>query len=269
MDTLRWHARPAPQLLPFIDRYWGWEGIACLPQCVLPGTGAECLFHYAEPFILDRQTAPLATLLNPRSRPIAIAASGQIGFVAVRFRSGRLRHLCARPLAELQDRAWPAESIWGDAAAYLTDGLGRAAGNAERVAALDAFFLTQLGRYEDRGSGACDALLDRLYYAPGTTVEQLTEQSGWSRRHLLRKFTGYYGISPKRFSRIARLNHTMRILALDASTPALDAALRMGYFDQAHFIHETRALTGETPQTILGWLRGKSHFYNPPSRPVA
>ncbi|OQA34991.1 MAG: Helix-turn-helix domain protein [Betaproteobacteria bacterium ADurb.Bin341] len=269
MDALRWHARPTPPLRPFIDRYWGWEGVACLPQCVLPGTGAECLFHYAKPFVLNREAAPQAALLSPRAHPVAIAASGRIGFVAVRFRSGRLRHLCARPLADLHDQAWPVEAIWGDAAARLTDELGACGGNTARIAALNVFFLKQLARHEESCSGAFDKLLDQLYYAPGTAVEQLTAQSGWTRRHFLRKFSKYYGLNPKRFARLARLNHTMRLLALDPGATALDAALRMGYYDQAHFIHETRALTSETPQTILGWLRGKSHFYNPPSRPIA
>jgi hypothetical protein len=42
----------------------------------------------------------------------------------------------------------------------------------------------------------------------------------------------------------------------------------MGYFDQPHFIHETRTLTGHAPQTIIAGMREKSHFYNPPSRPI-
>jgi len=228
MDVLRWHTRPAPPLRPYIDRYWGWEGFACLPQSVLPGTGAECLFHYAEPFILNQQAAPCATLLSPRSRPIAIAASGRIGFVAVRFRSGRLRHLCSRPLADLHDHAWPVETIWGDAAARLCDALGDATDKATRVEALDAFFRKQLARHQDSSSGAFDTLLDQLYYAPCTSVEHLAAQSGWTRRHFLRKFTKYYGLSPKRFARIARLSHTMRLLALDPAATSLDAALRIG-----------------------------------------
>ncbi len=32
--------------------------------------------------------------------------------------------------------------------------------------------------------------------------------------------------------------------------------------------HETRALTGHTPQGIITGMREKSHFHNPPSRPI-
>lgn len=268
-QALRRHARPAPPLATFIDRYWGWEGVATLPERVLPGTGAECLFHYAEPFLLNGNEPAQATLIAPRSRAVEITARGPVGFVAVRFRSGRLRHLCATPLAALHDGEWPAEKIWGDEAMRLSEILRRASDWQARIAALDAFFLKQLARFHQRASEPFDAVLDLFYYAPATSVERIAEKSGWTRRHFLRKFSDYYGITPKRFSRLARLNHTMRALALDTTTTPLDTALRMGYFDQAHFIHDTQALTGMTPGVIIPGLRDTSHFYNPPSRSIA
>ncbi|WP_426170851.1 helix-turn-helix domain-containing protein [Pseudoduganella sp. R-31] len=264
-----WHLRPTAQLRPFIDRYWGWEGDSPLPPRLPPGTGSECIFHYSSPYLLDGKESPRAVLLCLRTRAIAIEANGAFGFVAVRFRGGSLRHFCAASLSRLHDEAWPAQAVWEDGAERLSDQLAQADGPAARAAALDQFFLARLGKHEDRSGHGLDSLLDKLYYAPGTSIDALAELSGWTRRHFQRKFTDAYGLGPKQFARVARLGHTMRMLALTPSLPALDAALRMGYFDQSHFIHETRALTGSTPQAIITGLREKSHFYNPPSRPVA
>ncbi|WP_082219480.1 helix-turn-helix transcriptional regulator [Massilia sp. NR 4-1] len=268
MHPHRWHLRPTAQLRPYIDRYWGWQGKHELPPHLPPGTGAECFFHYGTPFLLDGRESTQAVLLCLRTRAMAIEENGGLGFVAVRFRSGYLRHFCAQAQAHLHDQELPAQAIWGDSAERLTDQLRLADGPASRAALLDQFFLARLGQHEDRPGRALDALLDKLYYAPGMGIEALAEHSGWTRRHFQRKFTDAYGLGPKQFVRIARLAHTMRMLALAPGTATLDAALRMGYFDQAHFIHETRALTGSTPQTIITGLREKSHFYNPPSRPI-
>ncbi|MBB3122008.1 helix-turn-helix domain-containing protein [Pseudoduganella violacea] len=265
----RWHLRPSARLRPFIDRYWGWEGEHHLPPQLPPGTGSECIFHYGTPFLLDGKEAPQAVLLCLRTRAIAIGENGALGFAAVRFRSGSLRHFCSQSSAQLHDQEWPAQAIWGSGAERLADQLRLADEPASRAALLDQFFLAQLGRHEDRSGRALDGLLDQLYYAPGTSIDALAEQSGWTQRHFRRKFTDAYGFSPKQFVRIARFNHTLRMLALEPGMGTLDAALRMGYFDQAHFIHETRALTGNTPQTIITGLHEKSHFYNPPSRPIA
>lgn len=269
MHPLRWHLRPTAQLRPYIDRYWGWEGKQELPPRLPPGTGSECIFHYGSPYLLDGKEAPRSVLLCLPTRAIGMEENGVLGFVAVRFRGGSLRHFCALPLAHWHNEAWPAEAIWSDGAERLSDQLAQADGPASRAAALDQFFLAQLGRHEDRNGRVLDAFLDRLYYRPGTSIEALAEESGWTRRHFQRKFTDTFGLSPKQFARTARLSHTMRMLALDPAMNALDAALRMGYFDQAHFIHETRALTGMTPQAMIRGLREKSHFYNPPSRPIA
>ncbi|KQV46668.1 hypothetical protein ASE26_21510 [Duganella sp. Root198D2] len=187
----------------------------------------------------------------------------------MRFRGGSLRHFCGQSLAQLHDQYWPAPAIWGESTEHLSDRLAQAIGPAMRASALDQFFLARLGQHEDRSGRGLDVLLDKLYYAPGTAIETLAEESGWTRRHFQRKFTDTYGLGPKQFARIARLGHTLRMLALSPGMPALDAAMRMGYFDQPHFIHETRALTGHTPQAIIAGMRGKSHFYNPPSRPIA
>jgi AraC-like DNA-binding protein len=268
IEAGHWQARPDPRLAPFIDRYWGRDGAIALPRQLLPGTGAECLFHYGTPFALDGQPGDTSVLICPRARPVGLAADSGVGFAAARFRSGRLRHLCPLPLAELHDRNCAAEALWGDAAARLTDTLRAACTRAARIAALDAFFLAQLARHEERSDAGFDIVLDTLYYAPSTTVEQIAARSGWTRRHILRRFTALYGIAPKRFARLARLNHTMRLLALDPQALPLDAALCMGYFDQSHFIHDTRALTGATPTAVRGWLAHGAHFYNPPSRPI-
>lgn len=268
MHLQRWHLRPTAQLRPFIDRYWGWEGNHPLPPQLPPGTGSECVFHYGSPYLLDGKQSPRAVLLCLRTRAIAIENNGSLGFVAVRFRGGSLRHFCAPSLALFHDQHMSAQAAWGDSAEHLSDQLAQADGPSMRASALDRFFLARLGQYEDRSGRGLDALLDKLYYAPGTAIDALADESGWTRRHFQRKFTDTFGLGPKQFARIARLGHTMRMLALSPGTPVLNAALRMGYFDQPHFIHETRALTGHTPQTIIAGMREKSHFYNPPSRPI-
>jgi len=55
----------------------------------------------------------------------------------------------------------------------------------------------------------------------------------------------------------------VRHLLLARETDYLDAALARGYYDQAHFIHEFRALSGQTPTQLLTPETFMSHFYNP------
>lgn len=92
-----------------------------------------------------------------------------------------------------------------------------------------------------------------LYHLQATRgisrIEHIAAELGVSRRTLERKFIAEVGTPPKHLARILRWNHAINHMAKypDLAT----AALAHGYFDQAHFIRETRAFGGVTP-THLG-----------------
>jgi hypothetical protein len=68
---------------------------------------------------------------------------------------------------------------------------------------------------------------------------------------------------PCAHSRSGSLTRGCRAQALDPGRPYLPRALDLGYYDQAHAIHELRQLTGRTPTALFGELETRSHFYNP------
>jgi len=106
-----------------------------------------------------------------------------------------------------------------------------------------------------------------------TSIDCLSSETGISMRQLRRVCLERAGVSPKYLARILRFRRAAERIAAIAKHSGqpnwAQFAAACGYFDQAHFIHETRALTGSTPQVMIRGLREKSHFYNPPSRPIA
>lgn len=81
------------------------------------------------------------------------------------------------------------------------------------------------------------------------SIGHIASELAVSRRTLERKFTAEVGASPKHLARIVRWNHALRNLGRHADLGR--AALAHGYFDQAHFIRETREFSGTTP-SLLG-----------------
>jgi len=71
-----------------------------------------------------------------------------------------------------------------------------------------------------------------------------------------------YGVSPKYFARVARMQQVARRLALSPHERLFDLALDVGYFDQAHFSHDLRALTGLSPRDLRTVLTRPAHFYH-------
>ncbi len=84
------------------------------------------------------------------------------------------------------------------------------------------------------------------------SITELATDIGWSRKHLAQQFREQVGLAPKAVARLMRLGAAVR--ALDGLAPAPELAglaLDCGYYDQAHFTHDFRRLTGVTPAEYL------------------
>lgn len=79
----------------------------------------------------------------------------------------------------------------------------------------------------------------------GLRVTELAGDIGWSRRHLVNRFTGEFGLPPRD---IARLHRFGAALALARQGLAWgDVAARAGFADQSHLTREFRTLADQTP----------------------
>lgn len=267
---------PCRELFPFVDRYWSWEGplsqIPTLPE-LLPGTGKELVFHYADPFLHPdksgqmRQTSA-AHLICLRKNVVKLIPGGRTGFFAVRFRAGALRHFCPVPLSEIVDPAAPlpdALHFFGTDVEALCARLFDAGTFARRAALAEGWLLRRLRERSPR-----DAAIDRaalmLYYGAAAHPADAAAGIGLGPRQFQRDFKAALGLRPKTFLRLSRLQRVIRTLLLGNDEGLLDAALAGGYYDQPHFIREFKEFTNETPSSFFHRDRPVTHFYNT-SRP--
>lgn len=266
----RW---PDAALRPFIDRLWGWEsapGERVPMPTLLPGTGAELYFHYRVPF--RRLTAPgvpvacdTAHLLCIRRQPVPLCPSGELGFIAVRFRAGMLHRFTELPGRELLDRVLAIDDLWGRAGRELARRVAESAAMPERLRLIQDFLCRQL-----RGESA-DALVERaissLYReSSALSIAQLAMRLNLGQRQMERRFLALTGQGPAEVRRLGRFQKAARALLLAPAAAPLDVALAQGYFDQSHFSRDFRALAGAPPGRFLAMARATTHFYNTPRR---
>lgn len=267
-----YHRFPHPLLRACIDRYWGWEcepsERVTLPR-VLPGTGVELFLHHGTPFqhaaAEGTRCLPRHHTLCVRRRALPLAPVVGAGFVAVRFRAGRLARLTALPVAECLDQPLPIEALWGTPGRDLAERVAAAADFPQRVELIERFLLQQLDRRRD--DPLVTAAVDRLYRASSElTIAQLAGQLGIGRRQLERRFLAAEGLTPAAFRGRVRFQKTVRQLMLEPSRPLLETALAHGYYDQSHFCRDFRRLAGRSPAGHLAQAQRATHFYNPSRR---
>lgn len=241
-----------------------------LPR-LLPGSGALLCFPLAASVQLqDLHAARMQRFAAPflvvnRHAVLDILSEVALELVVVSFRPGRLRYFAPASFAELQDRLTPASELWGnERMSTLHERLGLANTPAQRVALLEAFLDTCLPQ---RCDARLDVLQDCLYLAPDTRIGSLAAEGGWSLRHFERLFTQAYGVTPKYFARVARLQQVARHMALGVQPGVAAAVMEAGFYDQPHFIHELQRLSGLRPKDFVRGLCERPHFYNPQAIP--
>jgi len=88
-------------------------------------------------------------------------------------------------------------------------------------------------------------------------VKEIARLSCYSERQLNRLFRTQIGMNVKDFARLTRFNYVLRHIQ---KSPCFFAALsqQAGYFDQAHFDKDFKAISGVSPQN---YLKTMSDFY--------
>lgn len=260
----RFDCLPPPDLWPFIDRFWGCESdpVVAWPT-LLPGTGAEIYLHYRRPFPGVRLPAHLVCL---RTSTLPLGEAGDIGFIAIRFRIGMLTRFVPHPVGVLNDQVLDLEALWGEAGRDLWSRFLAAEKLAERLVLLCEFLRLQL-----RSGDALIEAAARHIYQQGAAlpIPELAAASGLGVRQLERRFRAAQGISPSHLRGLVRFQKTCRQLLLNPADPILEVALAQGYYDQAHFCHHFRELSGLSPQAFFAGARAMTHFYNTPRSAAA
>ena len=126
--------------------------------------------------------------------------------------------------------------------------LVRAADNPQRIAIIEAFLCSRMREH------TIDRLVIRairnIRDSGGTVrIKTLAEDLNISLDPFEKRFRRIVGATPKQFSAIVRFRSLLD--SYDDTESLTEAAYRIGYFDQAHFIKDFRSFTGHSPTTFF------------------
>jgi AraC-like DNA-binding protein len=158
----------------------------------------------------------------------------------IKFAPGGFRPFVGGSVARFTNQTLAADSVLGLVRSLPLDPFAPSAELVERTeAVLMAHFPAPDRRVEE-----VQALVQRIAERRDIVrVEQLA--SGMSLRAVQRLFREYVGVSPKWVIQRYRLFEAAERLA--AGADGAELAQSLGYFDQAHFIRDFKAMVGRSP----------------------
>ena len=90
-------------------------------------------------------------------------------------------------------------------------------------------------------------------------VSELKENTGYSERYINKVFLEEMGFSPKTFCKIIQFQRALEFLNYGAPDRMTDAAVALGYYDQAQFIRDFTRYAGITPKKYLKLVEERNY----------
>lgn len=254
--ALRRDSTVDPVLRPFVERYWSvrWDRTGQEPF------RSEVLSHPSVNVSVETGSLPRfgvdlpAVLLHgvvTRRFTVDLVGAGRV--TAVKFRPGGFTAFCGgRPAP---DTVVPLGRQLGTGPDDLLSAVLAEDDDQARAAVLDA----ALAPHAPEPAPAyleLQELLDRMVDDRTLVrVDQVAALAGVGVRSLQRSFAHYVGVSPKAV--LARYRLQDAAAAIDAGTvdDLAGLAASLGWFDQAHFSRDFRAVVGTTPSAYLKQAR--------------
>ncbi|HSQ32012.1 MAG TPA: helix-turn-helix domain-containing protein [Gemmatimonadaceae bacterium] len=247
---------PRPALAPFVAGIHYLESDCASDgpalERILPSARVHLLVNLREDEIRTYHGDDCATVRRSRgavlegaaSRARVIDTGAQRCLMSVDFTLGGAAAFLGIPLDEARDELVELDQLWGCDGAALRERLLEAASAADKLRVVESLLFRRLRKRDEPDVALrCAAAL----LARGVSVSEAASRVGLLPRTLARRFRATVGLSPKRYSRVRRLQRVVRSIGDAQSADWCDLAATHGYVDQAHLIHDFRALAGMTP----------------------
>jgi AraC-like DNA-binding protein len=207
-------------------------------------------------------TSPETVVVGPQSRScVRLHMSGQVHVFNILFQPAAFHRLIGIDMTSLVNQDPAATDVLGAHALLLRDAVLSAKDFPSRIKAAEQCIGTMLdGRPPVDGIDRASRLL--VATRGRARIDALAERAALGSRQFQRQFTRQVGLSPKLYARTVRFETALTVRRRAPTTSWTEILHEAGYFDQAHFVRECRALTGASPSHFIDdW--GSSFFPDP------
>lgn len=215
---------------------------------------AEMIFHYYGPFseMTDRttQTAAVAVLHAQSRHYRRFVTPASFGIFGVYLYPFAIPQLFGLPASAVSNELPDLDTLLGNRGKQLTEAIMLATDTTQRVLIATRFIEGQLAKHHHQ-QAPMEHIITQLIQTDGqASVGQLAQQAFLSVRQFERRFKEYSGFAPKLYTRIVRFQAAVKQYNGRPTTLG-EVALRCGYFDQSHFIHDFKEFYGYHPSTYF------------------
>lgn len=243
-------------LSKYIQNYYIVEidsSINFLPkERVYPTGSASMVFHYGSPSKFQEKNSSEyiesnLVICGQHNKYYDLSLSGKTSMILIIFKPHGLKSFFNFPITELFNENISLQNLAKNETLELEDKLFNSSDNKQRISHLESFLIKRLIHNND---------FDRIEHA----VKMIEDAKGQIKTQYIaqevclgikqfeRTFSKHVGMNPKKFSSIIRFQNVIQMKRKHKNSNMFQLAFDNGYYDQSHFIHDFKSLTGLTPK---------------------
>lgn len=241
---------PGDMLKPYVRLLAVSEATEETEYKVLPGTSLVMGFQYYGRLVTIENTTikPLDTagITGIQDKFRVFRNSKNIGTVLVFFNETGAAYFFKEPVNELFGESVSLENFVSKSLLNeIEEQLSEAQTHQQRINIIEQFLIARIQPIQ--ADMLVQSAIQQIQLSKGNIrISDLAKQLYTSKSPLEKRFRKIVGASPKKFASIVRFNALLKEHTIEKTLTEL--GLEAGYFDQAHFIHDFKVFTGETPE---------------------
>jgi AraC-like DNA-binding protein len=249
---------PIKILIKYIKNYFIVETdneIDFLPdERVYPCGYATMVFHYGSPSIFQKKDSskyiePNLIICGQQTSYYDLSLSGKTGMIMIVFRPHGVKSFFNFPITELLNENLSLQDLADNEAIELEDKLLNAPNNRQRIAHLENFLIRRL--IHNNEFERVEHAIKIIENSKGQIKTQdIAHEVCLGIKQFERTFSKYVGINPKKFASIIRFQKVIQMNSKGKRSLS-QIAVDNGYYDQSHFNHDFKSLTGLTPKAFF------------------
>lgn len=172
-------------------------------------------------------------------------------FISIRFEPNGFYKLIGITQKSFTDNYYHIEDIIDNDVDCLIMKLQEARSPKRRLRIICRWLREDIRREDTPSQLLSDLIITRLKRHPHLSVEELAEQTGYSRKHLVHQFKEEAGLTIKEYQKINRLRRVRKSVSETEDVHWAEVACGHGFYDQSHLIRDFKRYTGRTPTDYL------------------
>lgn len=183
-----------------------------------------------------------------REKFITIPSGRDSEMFIIYFKKGKAYPFLEMPVHELTDFVVDAELVLSNEILNMREGLISSEKIVHKFQYAEKFILNIFAK-KLIVNPFIEFAVKQIISAPNSiSITEISDNSGYSHKHLVKMFKDHVGLTPKSFLKVMRFQKAIEEMTKGSRPVWSHIALESGYYDQAHFINDFKQFSGFTPE---------------------